>query len=111
MLNTIFFTGYFNCKDGPATITVTVTQDLGGGLLSPLATSFLDYNFAESRLESNVDLRGTTVPSGNFIVQVRGVLPSDKYASTQFNLRLIKCSEAVITPVIPSTVTFTYDMT
>lgn len=87
-----------------------LTRNLGGGLLSPLPTSFLAYNAGLSRLESNVDL--TSIDSGEYIVEVRGELPSGQYASTQFNIRLIKCTEAVITVnVVGLKTSFTFDMT
>jgi hypothetical protein len=89
---------------------VHLTRNLGGGLLSPLPASFLAYNAALSRLESNVDL--TSIASGEYIVEVRGELPSGQFASTQFNLRLIKCTEAIITVNVAGVKTsYTFDMT
>ena len=87
-----------------------LTRNLGGGLLSPLPASFLAYNAALSHLESNVDL--TSIASGEYIVEVRGELPSGQLASTQFNLRLIKCAEAIISVKVAGVKTsYTFDMT
>jgi hypothetical protein len=89
---------------------VHLTRNFGGGLLSPLPTSFLAYNAAQSRLESNVDL--TSIASGEYIAEVRGELPSGQFASTQFNLRLIKCTEAIITAnVVGQKTSYSFDMT
>jgi hypothetical protein len=89
---------------------VQITRNLGGGVLSPILTSFLAYNSGLTRLESNLDL--TTISSGDYIVQVKGELPSNQFASTQFNLRLIKCTEAIITTnMVGLQTSYTFDMT
>jgi hypothetical protein len=89
---------------------VQITRNLGGGVLSPILTSFLAYNSGLTRLESNLDL--TTISSGDYIVQVKGELPSNQFASTHFNLRLIKCTEAIITTnMVGLQTSYTFDMT